>query len=73
MRVVSIKSTSGPVLERPGDLAALLTYEATSDLTLETYNIDGWCGTAHTCGFENLVVDGVVEQGGTGRGGRCRG
>ena len=27
------------------EVGALLTYEATSDLTLETYNIDGWCGT----------------------------
>ena len=27
------------------EVGALLTYEATSDLTLETYDIDGWCGT----------------------------
>ena len=27
------------------EVGALLTYEATSDLTLETYEIEGWCGT----------------------------
>ena len=27
------------------EVGALLTYEATKDLTLETYEIEGWCGT----------------------------
>lgn len=26
------------------EVGALLTYEATQDLPLETYEIDGWCG-----------------------------
>lgn len=27
------------------EIGALLTYEATKDLPLESYNIEGWCGT----------------------------
>src|SRR5690554_2575002 len=30
--------------EHAQEVAALLTYEATKDLPLETYNIDGWSG-----------------------------
>ena len=29
------------------EVGALLTYEATSDLTLETYEIEGWSGPVH--------------------------
>ncbi len=39
----SSKSTRG-FRQLAAEVGALLTYEATKDLELETYEVEGWCG-----------------------------
>src|SRR5690606_34562748 len=42
------------------EVGALLTYEATKDLPLETYDIEGWCGTVSV---EKIAVVPILHAG----------